>query len=143
MIPKNVVVDASVAIKWLVNEVDSDVAAQLLFEQQLFAPELLSIEVANALWSMVRRKFLTDSVATEALANFSEAEIDFRSSIDQTNTALRLALELAHPAYDCLYLALALDIGCPVVTFDKRFHSSVSKHGQYSGMVIMLPERPG
>lgn len=139
MIPKSVIVDASVAIKWLVNEPDSDVASQLLFDQQLFAPDLLTIEVANALWSMVRRKFVVVDIAASAMTAFSEADIEFRSLMGLPASALRLALELAHPVYDCIYLALALDIGHPVITADKRFYAAVSKHAQYSGMVLLLP----
>ena len=35
--------------------------------------------------------------------------------------ATRLAVELDHPAYDCLYLAMAVERDCPFVTADDRF----------------------
>ena len=50
------VVDASVAVKWLVTEAFSDQAIRLLDrELTLVAPELLFAKAANALWAMCRR----------------------------------------------------------------------------------------
>ena len=47
------VIDASVAVKWLVGEAHSKEAARILDgEPNLIAPELLFAEVANALWAM-------------------------------------------------------------------------------------------
>ena len=39
--------------------------------------------------------------------------------------ASRLDADLSHPAYDCFYLALAMQKQYPVVTADKRFHDQV------------------
>ena len=50
------VVDASVAVKWLVTEKFSDEAARLLKDgSTLVAPELVFAEAANALWALRRR----------------------------------------------------------------------------------------
>ena len=47
------VVDASVAIKWLVDEPLSERAAKLLKDDlPLAAPELIYAEAANALWAI-------------------------------------------------------------------------------------------
>ena len=45
----DLVIDASVAIKWVVAEPDSQTALAL-FRHRLFAPDLLVAECANALW---------------------------------------------------------------------------------------------
>ena len=47
-------VDASVAVKWLVVEDESAKARGLLDDEELHAPRLLISEVANAVWRMVR-----------------------------------------------------------------------------------------
>ena len=42
--------------------------------------------------------------------------------------AARLAIDLDHPAYDCFYLALAIQTQYPLVTADTRFHDKVRGH---------------
>ena len=60
---------------------------------------------------------------------------DAATSVD----AVRIAIELGHPAYDCMYLALALRIGTEVVTADKRFISAVART-RYKPVVVPLWE---
>ena len=43
-------------------------------------------------------------------------------------SAARLAIDLKHPAYDCFYLALAIQEQYPVVTADRRFYEAVRNH---------------
>ena len=55
------VVDASVAVKWLVNEQASEAAHRLLnSEERLVAPDFIVVEVGNVLWKKLRRGELTD-----------------------------------------------------------------------------------
>ena len=51
-------------------------------------------------------------------------------------SAARLAIDLDHPAYDCFYLALALQEQYPVVTADRRFFDVVRKHPYLSDRVV-------
>jgi len=58
-----IVVDASVAAKWLFREPDTDRARALLEEAQrghlsMLAPELLPVEIARSLWKRVYREGL-------------------------------------------------------------------------------------
>ena len=49
------VVDASVAVKWVVAEEGSDAAERLLANgEDLYAPRLMASEIANALWRKAR-----------------------------------------------------------------------------------------
>ncbi len=45
------VIDASVALKWVIDEDDSEAAQELVSDHALAAPELLLIECANVLWT--------------------------------------------------------------------------------------------
>jgi predicted nucleic acid-binding protein len=45
------VVDASVALKWVIDEDGSEAAGALLLEEPLAAPDLLMVECANVLWT--------------------------------------------------------------------------------------------
>jgi hypothetical protein len=50
-----IVVDASVALKWVIEEDGSDAAEALLLEEPLTGPDLLLVECANVLWTKARR----------------------------------------------------------------------------------------
>ena len=49
-----------------------------------------------------------------------------------------LAIQLSHPVYDCMYLALALRRRMQVVSADRRFVSVVRRHPQFSTAVVLL-----
>jgi predicted nucleic acid-binding protein len=115
------VVDASVALKWVIAEAGSSEASALLRADQLIAPDLLVAECANALWKMVRRGEITIEEALMAAQVLERSEIELRPMRGLLAEATRLATTLDHPAYDCIYLALAELEACPFVTADERF----------------------
>jgi predicted nucleic acid-binding protein len=73
------------------------------------APELLVAECANILWKKVQRDELTNNEAFLA-AQLLEAEFLPTRSLLEAIT--RTAIELSHPAFDCL---------CRFVTADDHF----------------------
>ncbi len=128
-----VVVDASIAIKWVLEESDSDRAEALLIEWNdkgisIYAPNLLVYEITNALYRKVRKSEITLDRAKEALADISLAEIDFDFSIDfaLSTRAMELANHFSLPAtYDSHYLALAERKECELWTADTRLWNSI------------------
>ncbi|MBZ5724248.1 MAG: type II toxin-antitoxin system VapC family toxin [Acidobacteriia bacterium] len=124
------VVDASVAIKWLLPEEDQEIAYRLQDQYQdgaidLIAPELLLSEVGNALWKRVRRRELTPSAAGILFDGLLRDVPILVNSVAIHRRALSLSLESDRPIYDCEYLALALDHRCDLVTADARFYQAV------------------
>jgi predicted nucleic acid-binding protein len=118
------VVDAGVAVKWLVGEAYSEEAASLLDgESRLLGPELLFAEVTNALWALCRRGDISHIDFAEAARLLKAAPLTVPVSMRElTPSAARLAADLAHPAYDCFYLALARRADADVlVTTDRDF----------------------
>ena len=70
------VVDASVALKWFVPEVDSDLAEQLLVaDVKLHAPRFLALETVNAAWKNWRKKLIGEDVVLTVCGKL-EALID-------------------------------------------------------------------
>jgi predicted nucleic acid-binding protein len=134
------VVDASVAIKWLVDEPLSAQAARLLDDDlPLAAPELIYAEAANALWAIARRGRIGAADVREALDLLADAPLTVPSSMRQLMAAAaRLAADLDHPVYDCLYLALALQEQRPVITADRRFYEVVQGHPYLAGHMVAL-----
>lgn len=119
-----VVVDASVAVKWVIPEVLSDRADALRGRaDRLLAPDLLLTEAANALWKKLLRREITAREATRALDLLMASGLDLRPSAPLLGRALVLARRLRHPVYDCVYVALAQAEGATLVTADQRLLS--------------------
>ena len=134
------VVDASVAVKWLVAEDDSDMARELAASSdELHAPRLMACEIANAVWSKARRGEIERSEAGALMASVPEMPVRWNTDETVCGDAVRIALALDRPVYDCVYLALAHRIGAAVVTADRRFANAVAptEHGD---AVITLAE---
>ncbi len=134
------VVDASVAVKWVVAEAGSAEAALLLDGRPLMAPELIVPECANILWKKATRGELTGEEAGLRAQLLARMEVELVGHRALMPATLALALELGHPAYDCAYLALALDRDVPVITADGRFARAVAAHGRHGRHVRVLGE---
>ena len=136
-----VVVDASVALKWVVEEEGSDAAVDLA-QHELWAPDLMRIECANALWAKARRGELDHAEVVERADALGTVPMTLVPQEDVLSDAVRLALELGHPVYDCLYLALAVQRDTYVVTADRRFVNVVRQSDTYSARIRPLNESP-
>jgi predicted nucleic acid-binding protein len=111
------VIDASVAIKWVVEESGTKPALSLL-RHSLLAPDLLVAECANILWKKVRRRELSGQEASLAARLLANADIELVPMRPLLERATRIAIMMDHPAHDCIYLALAEIRGCEFVTPD-------------------------
>jgi predicted nucleic acid-binding protein len=115
------IVDASVAAKWVLPEVDF--AKALALRQQdgdLIAPSLVIGEVGNAIWKSASRGDMPAQEAERALRAVSGHYARLVPIEVVAADAMRLAIDLRHPIYDCFYLALAGRERAPLVTADKR-----------------------
>ncbi|MDK9721626.1 MAG: type II toxin-antitoxin system VapC family toxin [Rhodospirillales bacterium] len=134
------VVDASVGLKWVIDEAGSDEAVQLLdVGRQLLAPALFWVEAANALATKVRKGELSQASANDAWRDLSEAPIETLALTPESlSLALALAHDLRHPVYDCCYLAAAIAHDCQVATADRRFIEAASAHPNLAKRVKMV-----
>lgn len=132
------VVDASVVIKWFVEEGDSADALMLRTLHRLLAPDLLMAEIGNALSTKVRLGDMDADKAERAAEALLSAGIDFMPMAELLLPSLRIAAHLQHPAYVCFYLALAQTEGCPLVTADQRLLRAVASHGDASQQAACL-----
>ncbi|MGU3494439.1 type II toxin-antitoxin system VapC family toxin [Xanthobacteraceae bacterium A53D] len=117
----DVIVDASVAVKWFVPEAGSEEAERLLDgKTRLFAPQLVLGEVANALWKAVRRGDMSPEDGGETVDELP----GYFSLLFETELLLGAALAMAcsfdHPVYDCLYVESARRFDMPLLTSDLR-----------------------
>lgn len=128
----SVVVDASLAVKWLVSEVHTEKAIALARAwarsgTQPVAPYLMPVEVTNAIHKRVSRHGISLEVAIRLLEGLLGAGIEFREPAGLHQRALELAGQLRlDTIYDAHYLALAESIGCELWTADERFYRVAS-----------------
>ncbi len=133
----HVVVDASLAVKWLVHEIHSDAAFALARSwdgqgKQPVAPHLMPVEVANALYRRVARQELTLEMAIRLMDSLMAAGIELRETRRLHSRAMALAGRLRQPAaYDAHYLALAETLHCELWTADERFYRAASAAAGY------------
>ena len=95
---ETLVVDASVAIKWVVQEEGTE-AALGLRSLNLVAPELILAECANILWKKAERAELTREAALLSAKLLERSGIEFVSLYGLSERTVALAIELGHPAY--------------------------------------------
>lgn len=131
------VVDASVVAKWFVEEPLSDAAVALSESQDLIAPDIMMVEVANAFRKKIQAGEMDLDVGLVDLDNLRKGIPELDRSSRYMDDALELADELNHPVYDCVYLALAFHAGVKVVTADGRFHDRIQR-SRYAGHTMFL-----
>jgi predicted nucleic acid-binding protein len=139
------VIAASIAIKWVVEEDGTPQALALRRRGKLIAPELLVAECANILWKKVGRGELSKDEAVFAARLLQAAEIELLPTRSLLETATRIAIELDHPAYDCLYIALTVENGCQFVTADDSLLRKLGQRRQrtFRGRAVSLREAAG
>ena len=127
------VVDASLAVKWLVEEDNSDRAhalARMWADDGTTpaAPYLLPVEVANVLHRRVVRGEFNVETAVRLLETLLSSGIDLRETPWIHVRAIELADALGQGAvYDAHYLALAESLGCDLWTADERFFRATAR----------------
>jgi predicted nucleic acid-binding protein len=121
------VVDASVAVKWFLDE-PGDREARALVERSeaLIAPELIVAEVLNAIWKRLLAGDADIRQGPRVAAVLPKVLAQIRSLGPLAARALEIAAELRHPAYDCFYLALAEERRAKLVTADRRLLSRLA-----------------
>ena len=139
---ETLIVDASIAVKWVIQEDGSDAAVGLRSHFRFAAPDLLIAECSNILSKKVQRGELMRDEAMMAGRLLERSDIELlpmRSLLEETTV---LAIDLGHPAYDCVYLALARKRQSRFVTADKRLLDIIGRKApEYAKLCISLDQQ--
>jgi len=132
--PSTAVVDASVAVKWYLPEVDTDAAIGLRSRHvrgdvRLVAPDLMVYEVANALR-------YHPHVGSDRLAEHIGDLFALELGIDQTSetamtAAIHTAFRLGMSVYDAIYISLAERLDTVVYTADETLLRAAGPRGHH------------
>ena len=123
-----VTVDASIAVKWFVEEDGRPEALTLTGPRiERHAPDLILPECANVIWKKHRRGEIASAQAfVDEVARMSEA-VALLPGAELVREAAKIALEAGHPVYDCFYIACAKLTDSILVTSDRRLPNIVTR----------------
>lgn len=133
-----IVVDASIALKWLLPEPDSiDAEGVASGDHLLIAPTLVIAESCNAVWKRLRRGQVAAEHAQLVVARLPKFFDALVADAGLAPMAMTIARALDHPVYDCFYLALAEREEATLVTADRRLAERV-RATPWEGRVVAL-----
>jgi len=124
------VLDASVVLKWFVDENDSDKAVRLreeyyFGERDIIVPDLFLFEVSNAL------RYNQDFKVSEIIESIRSLFDMGIKIVTPTSSLLERAIEMARnldiTCYDATYLALAEDLEFEFITADSKLYNKILK----------------
>ncbi len=123
-----IVLDASVGLKWVLPEQDSQKALALRADYQnhvheLISPDAFPLECAHTLTKKQRQGQI--STAEPLWLDVMTACPQLFLSLPLMQMAIRIASWARIAVYDCLYVALADREGCQFVTADQRLIQSL------------------
>ena len=122
------IIDASVAAKWFIEEEDSDAALSVLKEgNQLHAPDFLLLVMDSIICKWIRRSVISSAEGSElrdALHRYPILRHPFISFLDP---AFAISSQTGQSVYDCLYVALAALLKAKMVTADRKLYEGLKK----------------
>ena len=138
------VLDSSVALKWVLPEVDSGKAIRLRDEYNrgmhaLLAPEIFTPEVANGLASAERQKRIMTGEAALLLHDVIRSAPALYPNHPLLIRAMELAIATRQAVYDCVYLALAEREQCEFVTADDKLVKGLQSAFPFIVALAALP----
>jgi predicted nucleic acid-binding protein len=141
--PDVLVVDCSVVAKWALPESGIAAADRILEwhsggEIVLVAPDILLAEFASLLAKRSRRKLISAERAGEAFRLLNRGVLRLFDMRPRLPLALELALRYHLSLWDCIYLAMAIDLDCPVITADQRLFRGGA--GRQPSILLMQQE---
>jgi predicted nucleic acid-binding protein len=136
----DLVIDASVAVKWFVSEEASDKADEVsASDYTLLAPRLIMTEVANALARKAMQNLITPTEAAEYVRTLPQFLAGLLDVDDLIEPALQNACSYRYPIYDFVYLEAARRRDTKMLTADRKFIAKV-KDTNLAKLVIPLSE---
>ena len=138
------IIDASVAVKWLVAEPRDHIARDVLRDGfVLLAPDLLLTEVANALRKKVLANLLGATQANLGLTLLPTYFNRFFGPLEALVEAFEMACAINHPVADCVYLVCAIRSDAIFLADDAKLHQKAMTLGAKLRAILLINWTPG
>src|SRR5438552_1236365 len=138
------VLDSNVALKWVLAEPDSTKANVLRDDfrsrvHELLAPDVFPVEVAHALTRAERQGRLSSASGKVLLKDMLGYLPDLYPYLPLLPRAYDLSSQFRIGVYDCLYIALAEQEGCELLTADERLVRALGPSFSFITSLTSLP----
>ena len=128
------VIDASVVARWFIGDPADPLVERALVLRaeyragrlEIHGPELLPLEVANAVWKQVRFAGLAPADGEKAVAQLLAYEMVLHPHSRLASDAFALAIAFQISVYDAAYVALARKVNLPFWTLDQKLARAVA-----------------
>jgi predicted nucleic acid-binding protein len=136
-------VDASVAVKWVVEEAHSDAAALLLTYDALHAPDHWQAEAINVLWAKTLRGDLDLAAAEERMTGLMRAPVTGSPLAGLMARAFAISAARQITICDSLYVALAEKLDVPLVTADAKLLRNLASDARPVARAVWVGDMAG
>jgi predicted nucleic acid-binding protein len=138
------VLNASVALKWVLTEPDTPKALSVRddFRKQiheLLAPDVFPVEVAHALTRAERKGLIRPPQAARLLADVLSTPMPLHPYRPLLPRAVAISSALRCGVYDCLYIALAEREGCEFINADDKLLKNLGAQFPFIVSLASLP----
>ena len=128
------VLDVSVAVKWALPESGETLTTEALellnrfgkAEVEFIVPDLFWLELGNALWKAARIGRCKPEDAAESMAAMRARGLATLSSDGLLEQALSIAITFDRTMYDSVYVALAMQTHCELITADEKLANALA-----------------
>lgn len=126
------VLDSSVAVKWVLPEPDSEAALAIRDAAragaiQIIAPEVFASEVAHALTKAERQAIIPTGDASVHLFDILQNGPSLLPFLPLLPRAVEISSQVRIAVTDCIFVALAEREHCPLLTADRRLIQNLAR----------------
>jgi predicted nucleic acid-binding protein len=136
----DMVVDSSVAAKWILPEPDAAQAKRLIAEvamkgKRLIVLDLAFVEITNAIWKRYHRGLATLDDTRGFLDDLLQGPVHSEPAVRPLKAALEIAAKYDRAVYDALFVALCQDLQLQGVTADEPLYNAI--HSDFPQIILL------
>ena len=138
------VLDSNIGVKWILAEDLSEKARGFRDEfiqglHELLAPDVFLVEAAHALTRAQRQGRITPAEVKTFMGDLLTTPPQLHPYPPLLGRAIEISVQARHGVYDCLYVALAEQEACELLTADARLINNLQPAFPFITSLASLP----